>query len=499
MAVEKLTFEMNAVGNAVPEMKKVQQQLGRVDRTMKQATGSMGRYNAANRNVARAQGNLTRNLGMASLQFQDIAVQASMGTNALRIMTMQGPQLASVFGPKGMIVGALIAVGGALAMMGDKTTKLTFDFKKLGKDIAPAFEPLKKLVMPIIEAIGRAFTFVKNAIINSVNFMLNGISALALTISKIPEFFKQAFDNAKMEFQLFRNLFKISFLVIQKFLRERLLKFKHMFADFTDSAAESLNRIFGTELRTDRAVEVLENFKNKTSEADAQLEALRLANQALITSLAEGNTAFDGLGKEIEDLVKLDITDYFKRIKTKTDEVTNSIKAAQQKTQDIANTVQTSMTDALMGLTDRTLTVKDAFQNMARDIISQLYRVLIVQRMVNAAMGFMGFSKGPTGEFTEFSNPFKRAMGGPISGGRAYMVGERGPEMIVPSRNSHVVPNNQLGGGGVVVNQTINVTTGVQQTVRAEIKQLMPQIADSAKAAVVDAKRRGGSYGRAFA
>ena len=79
------------------------------------------------------------------------------------------------------------------------------------------------------------------------------------------------------------------------------------------------------------------------------------------------------------------------------------------------------------------------------------------------------------------------------------MVGERGPEMIVPSRNSHVVPNNQLGGGGVVVNQTINVTTGVQQTVRAEIKQLMPQIADSAKAAVVDAKRRGGSYGRAFA
>mgnify|MGYP000745650543 CR=1 FL=1 len=92
-----------------------------------------------------------------------------------------------------------------------------------------------------------------------------------------------------------------------------------------------------------------------------------------------------------------------------------------------------------------------------------------------------------------------RAMGGPVSGGRPYMVGERGPELIVPSRNAQVVPNKQLGGGGVVVNQTINVSTGVQQTVRAEIKQLMPQIADSAKAAVVDAKRRGGSYGRAFA
>ena len=68
----------------------------------------------------KSQGNLTRNLGMASLQFQDIAVQASMGTDALRIMTMQGPQLASVFGPKGMIIGALVAVGGALFMMRDK-------------------------------------------------------------------------------------------------------------------------------------------------------------------------------------------------------------------------------------------------------------------------------------------------------------------------------------------------------------------------------------------
>jgi uncharacterized phage protein gp47/JayE len=51
----------------------------------------------------------------------------------------------------------------------------------------------------------------------------------------------------------------------------------------------------------------------------------------------------------------------------------------------------------------------------------------------------------------------------------------------------------------VVVNQTINVSTGVQQTVRTEIKTLMPQIANAAKAAVADAKLRGGSYGRSFA
>jgi hypothetical protein len=50
----------------------------------------------------------------------------------------------------------------------------------------------------------------------------------------------------------------------------------------------------------------------------------------------------------------------------------------------------------------------------------------------------------------------------------------------------------------IVVNQTINVTTGVQQTVRAEIVQLMPQIAQAAKGAVADARLRGGNFSKAM-
>jgi uncharacterized phage protein gp47/JayE len=50
----------------------------------------------------------------------------------------------------------------------------------------------------------------------------------------------------------------------------------------------------------------------------------------------------------------------------------------------------------------------------------------------------------------------------------------------------------------VVVNQTINVTTGVQQTVRAEVANLLPQISEAAKAAVAEGRMRGGSYGSAM-
>jgi hypothetical protein len=70
-------------------------------------------------------------------------------------------------------------------------------------------------------------------------------------------------------------------------------------------------------------------------------------------------------------------------------------------------------------------------------------------------------------------------------------------EMFIPNQSGSIVSNDKLnGGGGVVVNQTINVTTGVQQTVRAEIATLMPQIANAAKSAVADAKMRGGSYSK---
>jgi phage-related minor tail protein len=110
----------------------------------------------------------------------------------------------------------------------------------------------------------------------------------------------------------------------------------------------------------------------------------------------------------------------------------------------------------------------------------------------------VGFSGG-IGDGRPAPDIPKRARGGPVSAGSPYLVGERGPELMIPNRSGTIIPNDKLGGGTVVVNQTINISTGVQQTVRAEIRQLMPQIADSAKAAVSDAKRRGGSYGRAFA
>jgi hypothetical protein len=45
-----------------------------------------------------------------------------------------------------------------------------------------------------------------------------------------------------------------------------------------------------------------------------------------------------------------------------------------------------------------------------------------------------------------------KALGGPVSPDKAFLVGERGPEMFVPGSAGNIIPNNQLTGGNVRVN-----------------------------------------------
>ena len=102
----------------------------------------------------------------------------------------------------------------------------------------------------------------------------------------------------------------------------------------------------------------------------------------------------------------------------------------------------------------------------------------------------------PNAQITRGSIP-KRAMGGPVSAGRPYMVGERGPELIIPGSSGHVVSNNKLGRGDII-NISLNISTGVATTVKAELMNMIPSIQEAAKNAVYEAKIRGGGFAKVF-
>ena len=180
------------------------------------------------------------------------------------------------------------------------------------------------------------------------------------------------------------------------------------------------------------------------------------------------------------------------------------LKYSTSELKDVMGTVESSMSSAFMSMVDGTKTAADAFRDMARDIIKKLYDILVVQRLVGSFDGKTGTGLagiiggwmsggGMFGNFTNVSGV--RANGGGISAGSPYIVGERGPELIIPGRSGTVIPNSNLGGGGgnVTINNTF--TGGVT---RADLGEMIPKIVEASKRAVLDARKRGGSYAAGF-
>jgi hypothetical protein len=188
--------------------------------------------------------------------------------------------------------------------------------------------------------------------------------------------------------------------------------------------------------------------------------------------------------------------------------LTDNDKQVEQIAQSIEKFTDNSMaafTDSFYDAIAGAESFKDAFKNMARSIVEDLSKMLIqyyiTQQIFGAITGAIGgLSKGSNGVYQAYSAavPEARAGGGNVTAGRPYLVGERGPELMVPKGSGDIISNGNFGGGGVTVVQNINVSTGVQQTVRAEIANMLPQIGNAAKAAVADARMRGGGFSKAI-
>ena len=150
-------------------------------------------------------------------------------------------------------------------------------------------------------------------------------------------------------------------------------------------------------------------------------------------------------------------------------------------------------------------TMKDMFKDMVRQMIADALKAQVIKPILGSIFGSIGGAVGGNigAAFSAVGATAKAAGGGSLQRGNPYLVGERGPELIVPSSagtimNNHNTKNAMGGGGGTVVNQTINVQSGVAQTVRAEMISLLPRFKQDTMNAVVDAKRRGGAFGQAF-
>lgn len=261
-------------------------------------------------------------------------------------------------------------------------------------------------------------------------------------------------------------------------------------------------------------------FEKLTKELSRRKELLSLSKERAVVTRAIWSLE-DSLGKsrakysaeEIKALVE-------KNIALKKTE--DALEAARSKQESLAESIASSMGDALMGIVDGTMTVKDAFRSMARDIIKQLYQVIVVQRLVGSAeagkeSGLAGFIIKGLSSINANGNVFSGgsqiqayANGGvvggpttfPMAGGKTGLMGEAGPEAIMPlKRGSNGKLGVQMEGGGgqnVVINQSFNFQANGDDTVKKLIAQAAPKIAQMTKSSLLDDRRRGGSTKAAF-
>lgn len=118
---------------------------------------------------------------------------------------------------------------------------------------------------------------------------------------------------------------------------------------------------------------------------------------------------------------------------------------------------------ALNSLVNFANTGQASLGQFATSAVADLQRVFL-QLLLVKSLGALGGSVGggAGGVLTSLASMIggQRANGGPVSPGKAFLVGERGPELFVPPGRGNVIANDALGGGAPpqVHVQVVNVS-----------------------------------------
>lgn len=228
---------------------------------------------------------------------------------------------------------------------------------------------------------------------------------------------------------------------------------------------------------------------------NAEETVLLETQQALNDALAAGKINSDEFG-EAQNMLALEL----KRLDP-------MFKATENAAQRAGDAIADSLAEAVVSGKFNADMLKNIFANLVKTLIAEAIKTFVIKKIMSSIfMGFGGggsigggFSFGGIDGFAGGGKIPARATGGPV------LVGERGPELFIPHSAGNIKnkmdTKNMLQGGGAPVNvyQTIQVDTGVSQTVKTEMMNMLPRFKAETMQAVIDGKRRGKAISKVFA
>lgn len=135
--IEAAGHKLNTLGKISRATEAATARLTEAKRSLSATTSSLAARTKDASQKLTANRAVTQNFGY---QIQDVAVQLGAGTNAMTVFAQQGSQLASIMGPQGALIGALIAVGGTI---GAVLLPSLFDSETASERLEAALESLE--------------------------------------------------------------------------------------------------------------------------------------------------------------------------------------------------------------------------------------------------------------------------------------------------------------------------------------------------------------------
>jgi hypothetical protein len=450
---------------------------------------------AAKRNAA-AQAQLERSTRMLAFQqrnlvFQlnDVFVSLASGMNPMMVAVQQGSQIATIYGPgEGgigrafketgkLITGVLTrfplvtaAVAGISAAFGALTYEInrTGDVQVSFGDVAlGVFQTVRDgiwtLIKPAVDAIApwfaAAYELIKGYTVDGVNFIVGAFTG---------------------GFGVIRDLWR---------------QLPAIIGDLTAQAAQASIDAFNSAVQYITGggpVPEAGRFRVPNANAGAASRAYSDASGIMSDAMSQnylgsffssvaGNARNNAMARQDPEKEKAENA---KKVANAYLDMGKSIKAANdnlREAQYVANGFMQTLRDGLVegkglwssfsaaasGALDR---ISDKLMEMATNqLISSIFGAVFGGATGGNMAGYFGGS-GYT-NLLSFGGP--RASGGSVSGSKAYLVGEKGPELFVPGASGNIVSNqNMQGMGGNVINIDAR---GAQAGVGEEIKRALQE------------------------
>ena len=314
------------------------------------------------------------------------------------------------------------------------------------------------------------------------------------------------------------------------FNRERKKREKELFEEIKAAKIKEALDIREAKILEDKqqkTEKITENINNSANKADKLGKNLKKAEEptkkieektkATTTAIESTVTTSDFLNEKLGQTSFL-VTDLALGSQKFAEELLNVKSEADilnEKFMEIGQSVEqgivSNLTDAVMG----TQSLADAAINVLNDLKRKLVEVAMQRAVsgIGSKIGgffgnlFGGGKKSSGGGFLGGANAFTGGGGGisPLLGfanggrppvGKASIVGERGPEIFVPTSSGTIIPNSQLGGGGDNVTNMVTVNVDASgssvQGSTTDAQQLGQVIGQAVQAQLIKEKRAGG-------